>query len=356
MPSPLPKTALEVLARPDLIRDRYKFATALRNLRVLLPGVREVTLHYQPGARNCALDLRTIAATGAAPATEIPDQTGYAGAILYTDGAAPYWGFDPEVETWRARALAAGGTFTAASVSLARDLISGLQAATYNSKIIALWPFLGGNLATARVPLRDTLGVGIATNHAFLEADFTEATGLKGNGSTKYLDTLIKPGQLGTGGNGGVGWWQRAVSAASGTQYGPGMVYNATAPGETFGLRFGNSPADIDCEFYWGANGNQATIAELRSNAHYYGQRSSTTDRRLFKNGAQVAQNTTADTVIRTSYDTLTLFAVNFDHTPLAFNAGACSVAYLTDGTLTPTEAADLHTLLQTTLIGPLGR
>jgi hypothetical protein len=38
------------------------------------------------------------------------------------------------------------------------------------------------------------------------------------------------------------------------------------------------------------------------------------------------------------------------------FWKGRCAVAYATDGTLSGTEVADLHTLLDTYLITPTGR
>jgi hypothetical protein len=106
----------------------------------------------------------------------------------------PFWAgdsLDPETIVWRDRAIAAGGTFEADSITIADALIKAIKASTFNDKIKYLIPYLGGNLATARVPLRDSLNVGIAgnLNSAFVDGDFSQSTGLQGDGSTKALLT-----------------------------------------------------------------------------------------------------------------------------------------------------------------------
>src|SRR5690606_9772595 len=99
--------------------------------------------------------------------------------------------FDPVVAKWANRVIAAGGTFEADSVNIALALHGNLQNKSFYTKIIYLMPFLGGNLAAARVPLIDRLNVGIATNVNFSDGDFSQSSGLTSNGANERLDTRI---------------------------------------------------------------------------------------------------------------------------------------------------------------------
>jgi len=255
---------------------------------------------------------------------------------------------DPETLTWRSRVNAAGGTFETNSVALADALIVQLKTKSYESKIKYLLPLLGSNLAAARVPLRDTLGVGIATNTNFVDANFSQATGLQGNGTSRYLDLLIKPSQLGTGSNGGIGYWEKSVSF-SGTGVEPIGVYGVAAS-----TRFVIDLRSAVRNFRWGTASNGAGDTTAAGNGHYYGQRSSATLRRLYFNGSTLASNTTSDAAAGTAEFNIRLLGCYTGSS--TYWAGRCAVAYLTDGTLSDADAADLHTLLTDYLITPTGR
>jgi hypothetical protein len=348
--SELPTDLPSLLAQAPELADDIAFARALRKFRVATANG-EIPLLFSPGADNAIVDLRSLTPSAVPASTDIPPQAGHAGQILFTDGASTYWapGLDAETITWRDRAIAAGGTFGANSINWADALIKAIKAGTFNSKIVALWPFLGGNLASARVPLRDALGVGISTNFNFVDADFNEASGLKGDGASKVLDTLIKPSDLnGVTRNGGIGFWVTHLGAAT-FQEAAGLFSTASG-GQIFSLHL-RSTAE---QFWWGDGSSPAVTASASSTADYYGQRSSATNRKLYKNGVQIATNTLAGINDAGWADgTMTLFD---DHTDNGYCDHRCGVAYFTDGTLTPTEIADLHTLLQTYLIGPAGR
>lgn len=259
--------------------------------------------------------------------------------------------YNAETTTWITRVGAAGGSFTGTSKSIADALIVALQAKSYNSKIVYLLPLLGSNLAAARVPLRDTLNAGIATNHNFVEGDFSQATGLQGNGSSKYLDSLIKASQLGTTNNGGIGFWDNNYSSA-----GTGTImigaYNI-ANDNRYVIDVRSSGLRYLC---WGLSSNIPQDAVSGASADYYGQRASATNRRFFISGTPAASspNTTSDSTAGSSDLTIWILAV--DRGTPAYHAGRCAVAYMTDGTLADADVADLHSLLNTYLIGPTGR
>ncbi len=279
---------------------------------------------------------------------------GAAGALLQTNGpgADPSWSdVSPLIyRLWESRVDLAGGTYEADSKAICLDLSEQLEAASYFSKLIWLVPLLGSNLAAARVPLIDVLSVGIMGYTGFVDADFTQATGIKGNGSSKILDTGIKPSQLGASNNGGLGYWENQISA-TGTSPGEPMACWGAGNTEGYAIDFRSSNRGL----YWGGFGSGALDAVAGTNGHYYGQRSSATLREAFFNGASIATNTSSDSAGGAADFTVGLMGINKSGTIFYSNC-RCACAYMTDGTMSSGDIAALHTLLDTYLITPTGR
>ena len=256
-----------------------------------------------------------------------------------------------EVDIWESRVAAAGGTLGVNSLSIASDLIDALVAETYGEAVKYLLPLLGSNLAAARVPLRDSLGVGIAGNSGFVDGDFTEATGLANSTeAAKRLDTLINPSQLGAGNNGGIGFWE--VNWGAGTGVEPMGMYTNLVTGNRAAIDMRTTQET----FRWGAPANYTGILTTASNGHLYGQRSSATARKIYKDGTQSGStNTTSDPGTDLQERTIYIMGVNHP-SGTTYWKGRCAVAYMTDGTLSDSDASALHTLLGTYLITPTGR
>lgn len=331
------------------IRRDLAFVRAWRNAR-FLTAAGEIPLVYNPGALNATIDLRSITASGVVPSSAVPSPLGAGDSYLATDGAIAFWQtYTAETTAWASAVSAAGGTLAAGSKVIADTLIRAVQVSGFSSKIVYLLPLLGANLASARVPLRDTLGAGIATNSNFVDADFSQATGLQGNGVNKILNLLIKPGQLGSGSNGGYGYVENNVNISASNYVMGCTTVNGLYSQYAFIIYSGGGA------FRWGQAANQALETATAVNGHYYSQRSSATLREIFFNGVSVATNTANDVPTGPNDRNIRLLGVD-DNGVLAYNAGRCACAYLTDGTLTASEVATLHTLLNTYLITPTGR
>lgn len=266
---------------------------------------------------------------------------GILGGRRRTSGNAVY-------EAWVAAVDAAGGTYEADSKAIALELVEQLQAWSGYPDFMYCLPLLGSNLAAARVPLVDVLNAGIATNSNFVDGDFSQATGLKGNGVDKLLDLGIKPTQLGASRNCGMGYWENQVDRTGsatdcpmGTRDDSGiqnkLFYGATARG-----------------YYCGLAANGALDGTGQGNGHTYGNRSAANLREYYINGALTLSNTTSDAAAPANERNFALLA-HYNTAPL-FWKGRCACAYLTNGTLTGAEVADLHTLLNTYLITATGR
>lgn len=250
---------------------------------------------------------------------------------------------------WRAAVLANGGALTGNSLNIMNGFTNNLVTKSYYSKLVYLLPLLGAGIAAAVVPLLDTKHAGKATNTNFVDGDFSETAGLQGNGSSKILAIALNPSQIGTSNNGGFGWWESNVNYGGTSTETMGMIAASNSDRFVFDLRSNRR------FFSWGNAGNAANQNTVAPNGHYYGQRTSVTNRELYLDGSQLTTNSASDAATGSADRNLYLMGSD-DSGTLVYWAGRCSVAYLTDGTLTTGEAADLDTLLRTYLVHASGK
>ena len=262
-----------------------------------------------------------------------------------------------EMSTYLGRISALGGSLTSGEETIAEDLIAAIQGAGYGSKIIYLLPFIGSSIAAHRVPLRDAPNVGAATNGGaspFTDANCDTATGIvNSTEQAAFLDTLILGSQLGASNNAGIGWWERDWGAGSGVS--PVGAYSITnSPDERFLLDLRNTME----RFRWGGvSSSAAGPGTSAGNGHYYGQRSSATLRRIYKDGVSLGtDSTSSDAAARANEQTIYAVGVHSISDTAEYWKGCGAVFYLTDGTLSDADVADFHALLDTYLITPTGR
>lgn len=269
---------------------------------------------------------------------------------------------DAETVTWESRITTLGGSVTSGEITTADALIKAIKAESFNSKIIYLLPFIGASIAAHRVPLRDTRNVGAASligGAPFTDANCDTATGLVN--STEQAAALntglnFASCNLSDANKGGLGFWERALGSGAGTE----------CMGAYGSILFASKRFAIDLRadrtfFSWGDPNNRAQETTAATSAHYYGQSNGAASRKFYKNGSQVgAENTVNDSASGASGESLYVMGVNYENFLAGGGFGAwkgrCAVAYMTDGTLSDTEIADLHSLLNTYLITPTGR
>lgn len=245
-----------------------------------------------------------------------------------------------EVVTWMARVNTLGGGFEWNSVGIANQLVRTLRATSYFNKIRYLMPLLGTGINAARVPLIDTIGAAAAINNNFVNGDFSQSTGLQGNGTTKRFDLGFTGAVLGTSGSGALGYWSLALG--TGTSYVMGE-----RNGDLYCLIL---DVGVDAYAYWGSGG-PAILGSIPSNGHFYQQRTASSIR-LFKSGIQVAINSITSGTGTIGDSNMNLLAIDGSF----LSNGTCGAAYFTDGTLTDDEISDLHNVLRVYLMGPTGR
>lgn len=147
----------------------------------------------------------------------------------------------PEAQSWAARVTANGGTFSGATLSALSKFCRDIDAAGIRDRFYRLNLLCGANLSAALVPLyraesstSSVRGNTTDTNNGpFVAADFNTAgssSGLKADGTTKFLDTGV-PGNTLTGTNVHFGFGLRATQTGGAAYRTLGGVYNGIFPG-----------------------------------------------------------------------------------------------------------------------------
>jgi len=187
---------------------------------------------------------------------------------------------DVDVAAWQLRVLAAGGTVSQPTLRAASTMVRTLKTAGIWSRVSRLNLFAGDQLTACLVPLIVGAGNATDTNVNFVAGDYTEATGLSGDGATKYLDT----GWAGYALTGGMSVYLRTALAAVGQRL-IGARNVASTQIFTLGKSTGTETAAV-----WG----QASVlsqTETTGPAFYHAKRAAPTDFSLYKNGSSIGSS-----------------------------------------------------------------
>ncbi len=253
---------------------------------------------------------------------------------------------------WRARVAGRGG-FTTSTEEIAARLYARMSERSYLAKLVYFLPFLGASIEGACVPLVDAYGAGPVTAVAFAEADYSEGAGIQGNGSTKILISTLRPMDL-NGNLGGLGWWELAFTGSGNSEP---IGYGDASPDNRFTLDLRSNRRF----FCWGAVSASESLCDqdiAASSGHWYGQKSAAAARLLALNGGVLLENTTSESTSQANTGagrTFVFCGANYDGTYYPWpGRGGC--AYLTMGTLTASELAELHADILEYLMVPTGR
>lgn len=258
-------------------------------------------------------------------------------------------GLQPEVIVWAAGIASAGGTLTGNSQTYANNLMVQLNSESYRSGIIYLLPFLGADIIAARMPLIDSLGVGISTNSGFVNADFSESTGLQG-ATGKFLNTLFKMSQLNaTDQKGGIGVWELSTTRA-----GDGYIMGSSGATNTNFYALELAGVQV---YYWGDSGASRFTGSggLNTPGFHLGQRTATNSLKYYYNSNTPVVNSSTYTPAQLGDRDVYVGAVNWVSGTL-YGLRRIGLAIATDGTLSDADVIDLYNNLNTYLITPTGR
>ena len=230
---------------------------------------------------------------------------------------------DPDAAAWAAAVTANSGTYSGTTLAAVDTFTKAAKASGYWTKLNRINLFAGDQLAACLVPLKVGGGNATDTNVNFVAGDYSEATGLTGNGSTKRLRTGLIPSASLTLNDTHLAVYNRAANATGG-QIGIGaddgvnflQTYSPLSTGTFYSDQYNSSGS--------GGRVSGAVVAPYRL---LVASRTAAAAHAIYKDGASVASSATSGGVLP-AFE-LYVFAANSSGTANQFTAmpfGAYSI------------------------------
>jgi len=262
------------------------------------------------------------------------------------------YGLHPDARSWRDRVVTNGGTVSAATLNAVSVFCAAIASAGIRDRFLRLNLFCGdsdSSLFAVRTPLYrgqslggTQLGNAMDTNNNFVQGDYTEtgsAGGLRGNTSTKYLQTGLAVNALAVG--------DRHISAYETVRSGGTFqtflgTESVSVGGNQFVLRYGGNAAVVAFGYHAGAA--SLVSSSTSTGAHWLGTNINGIAGTLFKNAAieSIASTTAANPGSQEFY----VFAINRLGSPADLYAGRLG-GYSIGLSMTPAQVSSFYAAMQ---------
>lgn len=213
---------------------------------------------------------------------------------------------DADAAAWAAAVVANSGTYSAATLAAMSTFVKSAKASGYWTKLNRINLFAGDQLAAALVPLKAGGGSAKDTAVNFVSGDYSESTGLTGNGSTKHLKTGLIPSASLTENDTHIA--VHILTAVATTLGSAAMAFQTTATPAYFSDQYNTTTGRVSGAVSGGAGFG-------------VGSRRSGTDHEIYRNGTSIATNATASGSISTVEQYI--LAINNAGTPGSYSAAS---------------------------------
>ena len=256
---------------------------------------------------------------------------------VWTYLTSKYSFVDTDALDFFTRVVSNGGTISANTQTAVDTFVKAAKVNGYWSKLNRINLFCGDQLVAATVPLKVGGGSALDTNNGFVAGDYTEATGLKGNGSSKYINTGLTPSASLTANDTHQAFYIRGTVADT-----PGTF------GSLGGSRLLLEPPASSGPFlddqYDSGNG-RVSSSNVSPSGFIVGSRTASNAHTVYRNGSSIGSNTTSGG---------TFANVNVAYFIFAFNAGSAGnfskhtlAAYSLGAGLTAADVTNYNTDMQ---------
>lgn len=254
-------------------------------------------------------------------------------------GSVKHAALNPAVISWMRRVEANGGKYTSRSV-VANDVVSKMLP-SIGTKLLRWNTYTGGDLNACEVPMGNALGTSTDSLHAFVAGDYSETTGLTGDGTTKWNGTGFIPSVHWASDNDcGMGVYMRTTNGSAQNTMGAfvaGAIAALTASfsgATSSGFLF----SQVATEF--------ATVADAVGTGHYLVSRTASNSLVLYRNGVSIA-STATPTGGRAGVNTeIAVHAILINSVPSGFNSRSFGGYHITKG-LTAAEVEIAYNAFQ---------
>jgi hypothetical protein len=208
----------------------------------------------------------------------------YYRSILNVQQVAP--ALDPDAEAF----LLAAGITDATITSAINNLVLSLKADNIWTKMIAIYPFVGGTASTHKFNLKDPRDLNAAFRLEYFGSPTHSADGMQGNGSSQYANTSLNCRNILTRTNSGVSYYCRNNTTSNG--------HNGALNNSVTDDRFYFAERFIDDNNYGilGAETNFISYPNSDSRGFFTWKRGATDLQEALKDGVLQATNTVNDT------------------------------------------------------------
>jgi hypothetical protein len=233
----------------------------------------------------------------------------------FTGHAAFFDQWDREAYSWRNSIVTNSGTLSGSSYNTGTRFMQHVRQFGLRPAIVNCGVYLGNETNAIWITIIHDLGSVKVVDHNFVSGDYTEATGLTGNTTTKYLTTGADMTTIGSFAHLSV--YVRTASNENAAQIG---AQDAT-PGAYLLVGY------VDANTYARINGGvaaQFSAADSAGIGYYIGSRTATNAQAIYKNGLLLASSTTADTA-DTAPEDIMVHALNSSGSQTLFTAKTLS-------------------------------
>jgi hypothetical protein len=222
----------------------------------------------------------------------------------------------------------------------------GLISNGLDTKMKALYPFVGGTSSTCKYNFMNPLDTNAAFRLGFNGGLTFSSTGVLGGGTNGYANTYFTGSNWNGIGDASFGVYTRTVDTST-TSVEIGAF---SVPFSNNGIQALNASNNTFYGLNSSSGAGSANVANSNSKGFYLANRKSTTILEGWKNGSKLVTNT--DTATNLLTNNLYLFAYNNNGTLTNVSSREYQFAFIGDG-MTDTQATNLSTLvhnMQTTL------
>ncbi len=246
-------------------------------------------------------------------------------------------GYDSDAQAFFDAVVANGGTISTATKGYVNTFVLAAKANSYWSKLSRINLFCGDQLAAVAVPLKAGGASALDTLTNFVSGDYSESTGLTGNGSSKYLDTGWTPITQATQNDTHIAIYNRSsssggtnVSGAEGSSL--FLVYVPYSDGSVYSDQYNDSTGRVS-----GAIGTPygfLVTSRTASNSHV-----------IYRNGSSVSTSTNSGGTVTAISNSVYIFA-NHSSGPQSYGSNTFG-SYSIGSGLTSGDVSNYNTDLE---------
>lgn len=254
-----------------------------------------------------------------------------------------FGGYDPDAQNYFSRVAAAGGSLASATKKAFNDYVRGTKSDGDWDLIIRGSLLLTDGFAGLFVPFKVGGGSASDTNVNFVSGDYSLATGLTGNGTTKYLNTVMLANVL-TANDTHIAIYNRSSTN--------GITLGAIDVSDNRLLVSAPSGNYISDQYKSSGGGRLSVATGATPFGFIIGTRTASNVHTIYRNGTSITSNaTTAGSLPAIA---LTVFAYNNNGTPAVDGSGICG-GYTVGKGVSSTAAGRMNARMQA-LQAALGR